>query len=33
MTPADLVNQTRYFPELFANLYHTGEMSGKLDEV
>jgi type IV pilus assembly protein PilC len=32
MTPADLVNQTRYFPELFANLYHTGEMSGKLDE-
>jgi len=32
MTPADLVSQTRYFPELFANLYHTGEMSGKLDE-
>jgi type II secretory pathway component PulF len=33
MTPADLVNQTRYFPELFANLYHTGEISGKLDET
>ena len=32
MTPADLVSQTHYFPELFANLYHTGEMSGKLDE-
>lgn len=33
MTPADLVNQTRYFPELFANLYQTGEISGKLDET
>jgi type II secretory pathway component PulF len=32
MTPADLINQTRYFPELFANLYQTGEISGKLDE-
>jgi type II secretory pathway component PulF len=32
-TPADLVNQTRYFPELFANLYQTGEISGKLDET
>jgi type II secretory pathway component PulF len=32
MTPADLVNQTKYFPELFANLYQTGEISGKLDE-
>ena len=33
MTPADLVSQARYFPELFANLYHTGEISGKLDET
>jgi type II secretory pathway component PulF len=32
MTPADLVSQTHYFPELFANLYQTGEISGKLDE-
>lgn len=31
-TPAELVNQTRYFPPVFANLYHTGEQSGKLDE-
>jgi type IV pilus assembly protein PilC len=33
MTPAELVSQTRYFPELFSNLYHTGEISGKLDEA
>ena len=33
MTPADLVSQTRFFPELFANLYMTGEISGKLDET
>ncbi len=32
-TPADLVNRTRYFPELFANLYTTGEQTGKLDET
>jgi len=32
-TPADLVNRTRYFPETFANMYTTGEMSGKLDET
>jgi type II secretory pathway component PulF len=32
-TPAELVNQARYFPELFANLYQTGEVSGKLDET
>lgn len=31
-TPAELVSRTRYFPEMFANLYHTGEISGKLDE-
>jgi type II secretory pathway component PulF len=32
MTPADLVSQANFFPELFANLYRTGEISGKLDE-
>ncbi|HTV60942.1 MAG TPA: type II secretion system F family protein [Verrucomicrobiae bacterium] len=32
-TPADLVNRTPYFPEMFANLYTTGEQSGKLDET
>lgn len=32
VTPAELVNRTPYFPEMFANLYHTGEISGKLDE-
>lgn len=31
-TPAELVSRTHYFPEMFANLYHTGEISGKLDE-
>jgi type IV pilus assembly protein PilC len=31
-TPGELVGQTAGFPELFANLYHTGEVSGRLDE-
>lgn len=31
-TPAELVSSTPYFPEMFNNLYHTGEISGKLDE-
>jgi type II secretory pathway component PulF len=31
-TPADTIAQSRIFPELFANLYHTGEISGQLDE-
>jgi type II secretory pathway component PulF len=31
-TPADAVNRSRWFPELFANLYHTGEVSGTLEE-
>lgn len=31
-TPAELVRDTPYFPEMFVNLYHTGEISGKLDE-
>lgn len=32
-TPAELVRASRAFPELFANFYHTGEISGTLDEV
>jgi type IV pilus assembly protein PilC len=31
-TPAELVNVTPLFPQLFASQYATGEMSGKLDE-
>jgi type II secretory pathway component PulF len=31
-TPAELVSRTHYFPEMFKNLYHTGEISGRLDE-
>ena len=31
-TPADKVSHCSWFPELFANLYHTGEVSGSLDE-
>jgi len=33
LTPAEMVNQIHYFPELFANLYSTGEVSGKMDET
>jgi type II secretory pathway component PulF len=33
LTPADMVAQITYFPEMFANLYHTAEISGKLDET
>ncbi|HEX4349744.1 MAG TPA: type II secretion system F family protein [Verrucomicrobiae bacterium] len=32
-TPAEMVNQIQYFPEMFSNLYHTAEISGKLDEA
>ncbi len=31
-TPAELVARTSEFPELFANLYQTGEISGQLDD-
>ena len=31
-TPAEAVNRCPRFPEMFANLYHSGEVSGKLDE-
>jgi type IV pilus assembly protein PilC len=30
--PSELVSNASAFPELFANLYHSGEVSGKLDE-
>jgi type IV pilus assembly protein PilC len=32
-TPADMVNQISYFPEMFANLFQTAEVSGKMDET
>ena len=31
-TPAELIGRSPEFPELFANLYHTGEVSGQLDD-
>ena len=33
LTAAELVRQEGYFPEMFANLYHTGEISGHLDDT
>ncbi|MDB6026861.1 MAG: Type fimbrial assembly protein PilC [Verrucomicrobiales bacterium] len=32
VTPAELVSETNYFPQMFANFYHTGEQSGSLDD-
>jgi type II secretory pathway component PulF len=32
-TPGELINRSGYFPEMFANLYFTGEQSGKLDDT
>ena len=32
-TPAELVKQSPQFPEMFASLYATGEISGQLDET
>ena len=32
-TPAELVRASPRFPETFANLYNSGEISGKLDET
>lgn len=32
-TPAELVNASPVFPETFTNLYHSGEVSGKLDDT
>ena len=31
-TPSEMVNQSSQFPEVFRNLYHSGEISGQLDE-
>jgi type IV pilus assembly protein PilC len=31
-TPAEVLNECPKFPEMFANLYATGEISGKLDD-
>jgi type II secretory pathway component PulF len=31
-TPAELVADSGVFPDIFANLYHTGEVSGTLDQ-
>jgi type IV pilus assembly protein PilC len=33
LTPAEMVTQIRYFPEMFSNLYQTAELSGKVDET
>jgi type IV pilus assembly protein PilC len=32
-TPAQLVSDAPQFPDIFRNLYHTGEASGKLDDT
>src|SRR5262249_42520268 len=32
-TPAEAVSRSRRFPEIFANQYATGEISGQLDET
>jgi type II secretory pathway component PulF len=32
-TPAEMVQDTKVFPELFASLYNTGELSGQLDDT
>lgn len=31
-TPAEILGKRREFPEMFASLYHSGEISGKLDD-
>ena len=33
VTPAEVVSQSREFPETFASLYHTGEITGSLDDT
>lgn len=33
MTPAEMVNSTPYFPDMFRNLYYTGEISGQIDDT
>jgi len=31
LTPSEILRQSRFFPELFQNLYASGELSGQLD--
>ena len=31
--PSELLEKSRVFPEVFTNLYHTGEISGSLDDT
>jgi type II secretory pathway component PulF len=33
MSPSELVSKSDRFPQLFANLYHTGEVSGTTDQT
>ena len=33
LTPAEMVSQISYFPEMFSHLFASGEISGKLDET
>lgn len=33
VTPAEMVAQIPYFPEMFTQLHHTGEISGRMDET
>ena len=33
VTPGEMVNQIHYFPEMFANLFNSGEISGRIDET
>ena len=33
LTPADMLDRTPEFPELFANMYRTGEISGTLEDT
>ncbi|MDW7979716.1 MAG: type II secretion system F family protein [Verrucomicrobiales bacterium] len=33
LTPAEILRSSRQFPDLFVNLYSSGEVSGKLDEA
>jgi type II secretory pathway component PulF len=32
-TPSEMINQSKCFPDMFANLYNTAEISGQLDET
>ena len=33
MTPSELINAASEFPTVFANLYHSGEISGQIDDT